>query len=215
MSIAARIDSTLLRPDTTAADLKKLCEEAAKHKMAGVCVPPFWVRETKRLVGDGFGAPRVVTVAGFPMGYSGIAAKSEEIKRAVEDGADEIDAVANVCAIKAGAWNHVQHDIESMARACHLRGRQIKIIFETALLTHAEIQQLCNICIGASVNFAKTSTGFAGQGATVDAVRFLRAHLPDTIKIKASGGISTRAFAEELIAAGADRIGSSNALGLL
>ncbi len=215
MSLAARIDSTLLRPDATQAHIKTLCEDAVKHKMAGVCVPPFLAREARKLIGEGFGAPRLVTVAGFPMGYSAIAAKSEEIKRAVEDSVDEIDAVANICAIKAGAWNHVQHDIESMARACHLRGRQIKIIFETSLLTHAEIQQLCNICIGATVNFVKTSTGFNGSAATVEAVRFLRAHLPETIKIKASGGISTKTFAEDLVAAGADRIGTSNALALI
>jgi deoxyribose-phosphate aldolase len=207
--IADFIEHTLLRPDTDLKAIQLACEIASKHHFAGVCLPPYFMRDARRVLGEGFKIPKLVTVAGFPMGYTSIASKSEEIKRAIEEGADEIDVVAPIAAIKSGNWNHVTHDIDSVTRAVHLKGRIIKIIFEVGLLTQQEILSLIDVCVGCEVDFIKTSTGMFGHDATVDQVRFLRGHLPENIKIKASGGIRTKKLAEDLIAAGAVRIGSS------
>ncbi len=209
MNLAEHIEHTVLRPDADMKAVQAACDLALKHHFAGVCVPPFFVRDARRFLGEGFKIPKLVTVAGFPMGYSAIAAKSEEIKRAVEEGADEIDVVANLAAIKSGNWNHVAHDIDSTTRAAHMKGRIIKIIFEIGLLTEQEVLSLIDVCVGSSIDYIKTGTGMHGQDATAEQVRFLRAHLPENIKIKAAGGIRTKQRAAELVAAGAARIGTS------
>lgn len=215
MNLASKIEQTLLQPDASLAAIRIHCEKALEAGFVGVCIPPFYVRDARRFLGEGFRAPKLVTVVGFPFGYSAIAAKSEEIKRAVDEGVDEIDAVANLAAVKSGNWTHVARDIESLSRATHLRGQTLKIIFEIGLLTQQETLSLIDVCVGAGVDFVKTGTGFNGHPATVEQVRFLKAHLPDNMKIKAAGGIRTRLLAEDLIKAGADRIGTSNGLELL
>jgi deoxyribose-phosphate aldolase len=212
--LAAAIEHTLLRPDTTLQDVRRLCEEATQYKFAGVCVPPFFVRDARRLLGDQ-SRVRVVTVVGFPMGYTGIAAKSEEIRRAADDGADDVDAVINIAALKSGNWNHVSHDIESVARAAHLRGKTLKLILECGLLSAEEIQKVCEIAQGAQVGWLKTSTGMHGIASTADMVRQLRAMAAPPMKIKASGGIRDAQLARELIAAGADRLGCSASLHII
>jgi deoxyribose-phosphate aldolase len=207
MNLAQFIDATILKPDTTLADIKKLCDDAKKHGFVAVCVPPFFVKDAVKALD---GSPVIIsTVVGYPMGYSATPAKVEEIKKAVDEGATELDCVINICAVKSKQWNYVRNEIDAMAMACQMRGKTIKLILETGLLTDAEIAKLCEMASEVKVNFVKTSTGVNGAGATVKIVEMLRKKLPASIKIKASGGIRDRKFAEELIAAGADRIGTS------
>ncbi len=202
------IDHTILKPGCTIAEVKQVCEEAMTHGFAAVCVPPYYVKDAVHMLGDS--PVKVATVAGFPFGYAAIFAKMEEIKRSLEEGADEIDAVINLCAVKNGAWNYVRSEMEAFSTACHMKGKIVKIILETGMMTEPELVKLCEISKEIKVDFVKTSTGFNGEGATVEAVKFLRKHLPKSIKIKASGGIRERAFAEALVQAGAERIGTSS-----
>jgi len=206
MNLAGVIDHTILLPDCTSEDIEALCDEAHKYKFKAVCIPPYFVREVARKLEDS--PVKVATVIGFPMGYSCTPAKVEEVKRAIEEGADEIDAVINICAVKNNHWSYVKNDIDSMTMAAHSKGKIIKIILETDLLSEEEFQQLCEICNQAGVNFVKTSTGTNGD-TTVEVVCQLRELLKDGIKIKASGGIRNREQAEALIEAGAARLGTS------
>lgn len=213
MDIASIIDHTVLKADCTFQDIKQLCEEAKTYQFAAVCVPPFYVKHAHKILVNT--RIRIATVVGFPMGYSTIPAKVEEIKRAINDGADELDVVVNIAAIKNTNWNYVKNDIETATRIAQMRGKSIKIIFETALLSLEEIERLCEICAISEVNYIKTSTGFHGQGATPEIVRFMRKYAPPSIKIKASGGIRTYEAAIELIAAGADRLGCSASIAIV
>lgn len=207
MQLAEKIDHTILKPDCTLDNIKSVCEEAKSHRFHSVCVPPFYVKDAFQLLEDS--PVKVATVIGFPMGYATTPAKVEEIKRAIDEGADEVDAVVNICAIKSGNWNYVRNDIDSMTRIAHLRGKIIKVILETGMMTEEELERLCKICIDTEADFVKTSTGILAAGANVDTVAWLRAHLPATIKIKASGGVRSHQDAVRLIEAGADRLGSS------
>ncbi len=209
--MASFIDHTVLRADSTLDDIRKVCREAVQFKFPVVCVPPFYVKNAKEMLREEREeAPvKVATVIGFPMGYSTTAAKVEEIKRAIDDGASEVDVVINICAVKSELWNYVHNDIDSTVTAAHLKGKKVKIILETGLLTEEEIQKLCGICNEAKPDFVKTSTGFNGDGATVQMIGFLKDNLLPGIKIKASGGIRTREDALRLVEAGAKRIGSS------
>ncbi|MEY3051257.1 MAG: hypothetical protein RLY31_1042 [Bacteroidota bacterium] len=213
MDLARYIDHTLLKPDCTSKDIATLCEQAKQYEFAAVCLPPYYVREASHQLEDG--KTKLSTVIGFPMGYASIPSKVEEIKRAIDEGAHELDAVMNICAIRNGQWNFVRNEVESLTTACHMRGRIIKLIFETGLLRQAEITRLCEIVTEVKVDFVKTSTGYNGPGANPDVVRFLRKSLPDSIRIKASGGIRTAEQVSELIAAGANRIGTSVGLALI
>ncbi|MEY3239873.1 MAG: hypothetical protein RIR11_1311 [Bacteroidota bacterium] len=208
------LEYTILRADTSITDVRKLCEVAVEQRFAGVCVPPLFVREAKRIVGDD-GKIKVATVVGFPMGYSALAAKTEEIKRAIDEGADEIDGVVNIAAIKSNNWNHVENDIEGMALATNMRGKWLKLILEMGLLTTDEIQRVADQAIKSRVKFLKTGTGMHGFDATPEMVTLLKKIADPSLKIKASGGIKTHAQAIALIKAGADRIGSSAGLDLL
>ncbi len=213
MDLARFIDATILKPDTTLADVKTLCEEAKQYGFATVCVPPFFVKDAVKALE---GTPvHTSTVVGFPMGYSATPAKVEEIKKAIDEGATELDCVINLCAVKSKQWNYVRNEMDSMAMACQMRGKTIKVILETGLLNETEVAKLCEMAAEVKVNFVKTSTGVNGKGATVPIVASLRKKLPAFIKIKASGGIRERKFAEELIAAGADRIGTSAGVAIL
>jgi deoxyribose-phosphate aldolase len=207
--IASYIEQTILKPDTSMADVRRICEEAQKHKFGGICIPPLFVRDARRIMDELNPKTRIVTVVGFPMGYSAIAAKSEEIKRAAEDGADDIDAVINIAAVKSGLWNHVSNDIEALALATNMRGKTLKLILECGLLTQDEMSRICEFAANARVGWLKTGTGFHGHPATPEMMRTLRALAPSNLKIKASGGIKTLIEAQALIDAGADRIGTS------
>ena len=212
-NLATYIDHTLLRPDSLLADIVQLCHEAEAAQFAAVCVPPYFVGNAADILRDS--RVKVATVVGFPMGYSPIATKVDEIKRSLDEDADEIDAVVNIAAVKNANWRYVRNDIESMTVATHIKGKLFKLIFETGLLTTDEVIKLCDLCNDIGVNYAKTSTGLLGAGASPEIITLLRTHLLPTIKIKASGGINTRKQAESLIAAGANRIGSSKGLVLL
>lgn len=207
MDLAKYIDHTVLKPTTTAADIRTLCGEAITHQFHAVCVPPFYVPEAAQALSEH--PIKIATVIGFPLGYSATAAKVEEIKRAMDEGAQEFDVVVNLAAIKSGNWNFVRNDIDRMTTAVHLRGKLIKIILETGLLTEAEIKGLCQICNELEVDFAKTSTGFNGEGASPLIIELLRQTLIPSIKIKASGGIRTAEQARHYLELGADRIGTS------
>lgn len=213
-SLATHIEHTVLKPDCTLANVRQVCEEAQRYDFAAVCIPPFFVRDARRFLGEN-ARIRVATVVGFPMGYTGIAAKSEEIRRASEDGADDIDAVLNIAAVKSGNWNHVGHDVEGIARAAHIRGRTLKLILECGLLDAEEISRICALARELGIAYLKTGTGFHGYPATAAMVRALRELAPASIKIKAAGGIRTRADAEALLAAGADRLGTSASLAIV
>ncbi len=210
MNLAQYVDFTLLRSDCTPDQIRQLCETARKHEFASVCIPPYFVKQAVELLADS--KVKIATVIGFPMGYSATPAKVEEIKKALDDGADEVDAVLNICAVKSSNWNYVRNDIDSMTTAVHLKGKVIKIIIETGLLTEVEMQKICELALEIKPNFIKTSTGINGEGATVPVVQFLKQQLQGKIRIKASGGIRTPEDAARLIEAGASRIGSSSVL---
>lgn len=213
MSFAKYFDHTVLRPDCSLSDVHKICDEAREFDFASVCIPPYFVKEAAaRLDGS-----KIITstVIGFPMGYSSTAAKVEEIKRALAEGATEFDGVINICAVKSGNWNFVQSDIDRMVTAVHLKGKSIKIILETGLLTPEELKRVCEICLAVEPDFVKTSTGFNGPGATVEMVSYLYHAMRDKVAVKASGGIRTLEQAEAMIAAGAKRLGSSSSVAIV
>jgi deoxyribose-phosphate aldolase len=208
MDIASYIDHTLLKADCTPADIRQICEEAQAFQFAAICIPPYYVTEAVALLSQLQAKSKVATVVGFPMGYSSTIAKVEEIKRALDEGADEVDVV-NICAVKSGQWGFLQNDIDSMTTAARLRGKKIKTIIETGLLSDEEIRKVCEILLEVQPDYVKTSTGLLGKGPTTEVIKTLADLVKDKIKIKASGGIRTRAEAEAMIKAGAHRIGTS------
>ncbi len=208
--IAKYIDHTVLKPTTLVGDIEKLCAEAVQYGFAAVCVPPLFVKKAVALVaGSGV---KVATVIGFPFGYSAIEAKVAETVLAIVDGADELDVVINISAIKNNDWQFLANEINSLMPIIRQKGKIVKIIIESGVLTDNEIIQCCDLYGAAGVDFMKTSTGYAEKGATVEAVTLMRRHLADAIKIKASGGIKNYTFAQQLIAAGADRLGCSSSV---
>jgi len=211
-ALTAVIEHTNLSPLLTATDIDRLVQEATEFGFYGVCVPPFWVQRAWRERG---GAPvKIVTVAGFPLGYQFTETKLDDMARAMDHGADEVDLVWNLSAFKTGLpWTKVE--IAKCSRAAHEAGRLLKVIIETAYLSDEEITQACRLCADAGADFVKTSTGFAGQGATVQQVRLMRQAVPPAVGIKASGGIKTREQAVALIEAGATRIGTSSGIQII
>jgi len=213
MNIASYIDHTILKPTTTEDDIIKLCNEANIYGFAAVCVPPNYVRLAKLQLQDT--AVKIATVIGFPFGYSSTRSKIEEIKEAIADGADELDMVINLASVKNGDWDFLDNEIERCTSIVHTSGKVLKLIVESGVLTDAELISCCALVRSNKVDFIKTSTGYAETGATVHAVALMRQHLPSGIFIKASGGIRTFAFAEELISAGANRLGCSASVKIL
>jgi deoxyribose-phosphate aldolase len=214
MNLAAHIDHTLLRPEATQEQILNLCEEAKQFGFAAVCVPPCFVKTAAAALAD-FPEINIASVIGFPLGYSLTDVKFFETHKALAHGATEIDMVINVAAFKSGNYSEVQDEIEQLSTLCHFKGAVLKVIVETALLTTDELVKICEMCADANVDYVKTSTGFSSRGASLEDVQIMRANLPEHIKIKASGGIKTKAFALELIAAGADRLGTSSGVELV
>jgi deoxyribose-phosphate aldolase len=206
--LAAMIDHTVLKPEATADQIDRLCDEALSFGFAAVCVNPVWVaRCAKRLNGR----IAVASVAGFPLGANRTDIKVGETTRALDDGAIEIDMVVRLGDLVAGETAAVRDDIAAVAEAVHARSRDhvLKVILETAALDEAGIAAGCRCAVEGGADFVKTSTGFhPAGGATVEAVRLLRAHAPG-LKVKASGGIRDAATALAMIEAGADRLGCS------
>ena len=213
MKVASYIDHTILKPTTLIADIETLCKEAIDNNMAAVCVPPLFVKQAKFLVQNS--TVKVATVIGFPFGYSAVEAKLAEVLLAMVDGADELDMVINIAALKNNDWQYLAGELNAILPIVQSKKKILKIIIESGLLTDDEIIKCCDLYGIAGVNFLKTSTGYADTGATVHAVRLMRKHLADAIKIKASGGIRTFTFAKELIDAGADRIGCSSSIKII
>jgi deoxyribose-phosphate aldolase len=213
MHIASYIDHTILKPATSPAEVKKICNEALEYHVAAVCIPPPFVRTAKKLLNGS--TIKIATVAGFPFGYSVALAKLAEIQQAVKDGADELDVVINLAALKSGSWDYLESEIDLLAGEVHKHQKIIKVIIESGILTPEEIVRCCTVYAKAGADFLKTSTGYAEKGATVEAVQLMRAHLPSDIRIKASGGIKTFEFAKQLISAGADRLGCSASVAIV
>lgn len=213
MELKQYIEHTILKADTSLNAIKKLCKEAIDNEFVGVCVPPYFVKDAKTLLKN---TPvKLVTVVGFPLGYSTTPSKVEEVKKAIDEGADEIDMVINIAALKNKDYAYVGNDISSLATLVHLKGAVLKVIIETALLTKEEKVKILEICDEIGVDYVKTSTGFAKEGAKVEDIELMRSKLSDKIKIKASGGIKTKQQAIELIKAGADRLGASSGVKLV
>jgi deoxyribose-phosphate aldolase len=212
MDIAGIIDHTLLKPDCTLSEIKKHCEEALRHKLFAVNIPPYYVRDAAYVLNERL---KIVTVVGYPMGYSAIPAKVEEIKRAIDEGADEIDMVINHCAVKSGSWSAVRNEIDGTARAAAMKGKIFKTLIEPSLLTKEEMTKICAICTEVEVNFVSLGTGYHGKYGNADDIRLLRGALPAKIKIKTSGDFQSAAEVVLLLEAGADRIGTTNSIRLL
>jgi len=210
MNIAPYIDHTVLKPTTTVAEVEKLCTEAKQYGFAAVCVPPLFVKKAKQLTKGS--TVKVATVIGFPFGYSAIEAKVAETILAILDGADELDMVINISAVKNNDWQFLANEINTVLPIVKGKGKIIKLIIESGILTEQEIITCCEIYGAAGADFMKTSTGYAEKGATVEAVQLMRKHLPTSIKIKASGGIKNYNFAKQLIDAGANRLGCSSSV---
>ncbi len=207
MQISKYVDHTLLKPTATVAEIEQLCKEAVEYGFAAVCVPPPFVKKAKEwLTGSDV---KVATVIGFPMGYSAVEAKIAEIVLGLIDGADEFDIVINLIALKNNDWVYLANEINHIVPVIKQKGKVIKIIIESGVLTEDEIKKCCELYGAAGIDYLKTSTGYAERGATVEAVKLMRLNLPEAVQIKASGGIKTLEFAKELINAGASRIGAS------
>jgi deoxyribose-phosphate aldolase len=205
--LARFIDHTLLRPDATAADIDRLCEEARTFGFAAVCVNPTWVRRcAQNLRGSNV---EVASVVGFPFGAGTTEVKAMEARRAIRDGAREIDMVINVGALRGGDYDLVRRDIEKVSDACREAGALTKVIIEAALLTDEEKVVASHLAKLAKADFVKTSTGFGPGGATVHDVLLMRETVGPRLGVKASGGIRSAEDVREMIAAGATRIGAS------
>lgn len=202
--ILAICDHTLLRTDCTSEEIKALCDQAIKYGCASVCIPPCHVAGAKRYAGDRM---KICTVIGFPNGYMTSAAKAFEAKDAVKNGADEIDMVINLSMVKDGCWDKVAEDISAVREAC--AGKILKVIIECCLLTEAEKIRLCGIVAQCGADFIKTSTGFSKGGATREDVELMRKYSPESVKVKAAGGISSLEDAEDFMKLGAERLGTS------
>ncbi|HRJ29483.1 MAG TPA: deoxyribose-phosphate aldolase [Cyclobacteriaceae bacterium] len=212
MNLADYIEHTNLSPTLTIRDIDKLVEEAVQYKFFGICVPPFWVKRAQREIGKN--KITLVTVAGFPLGYNMTETKLDEIKRAIDNGADEVDVVWNVTSFKTGIpWTKIE--LAKCSKLCHDHQKLVKIIIETAYLSGDEIIQACKLCADSGVDIVKTSTGFAPAGAKVEHIRLMRSVLSPEVGIKASGGIKTKEQAIEMINAGADRLGTSSGVAIV
>jgi deoxyribose-phosphate aldolase len=207
IDLAKYIDHTLLKPDATAAEIDELCDEALEYGFASVCINLTWVkRAAERLRGS---SVKVCAVIGFPLGATTPDIKAFEARKALRDGAREVDMVINIGALKSGMYDLVRTDIERVVDAAHESGAICKVILETVLLTDEEKVIASSLSKQAKADFVKTSTGFAGGGATVYDVALMRETVGPDMGVKASGGVRTLEDAEDMIAAGATRIGAS------
>ena len=214
MNIAALIDHTLLKPDTTAAQIERLCREARQYGFAAVCVNPCRVAQAAALLA---GSPvKTATVIGFPLGANRTETKVAEARAALRDGARELDMVLNLGALKSGDDAPVLRDIAAVVGLCHAENAHGKVILETCLLALSEKERACALCIQAGADFVKTSTGFSTGGATVEDVALMsRLVRPHGLGVKASGGIRCLADLQRMLAAGATRIGTSAGMAIV
>lgn len=210
-SLAAHIDHTLLKPDATLTQIEQLCKEARENHFFSVCVNSSYVPFCKKnLAGSN---TRVCAVIGFPLGAMSPEVKAFETKWCVENGADEIDMVLHVGALKEGRNDYVRNDIRGVVQAA--QGKTVKVIIETALLTNEEKSLACRLSQEAKAHFVKTCSGFSGGGATIEDVKLMKAAVGEDLQVKASGGIRDLASAKAMLAAGASRLGTSSGIVIL
>lgn len=208
--ILKRVDHTQLKAYATWEDIVTLCDEAIAFGTASVCVPPTYIERIHEAYGDKI---NICTVVGFPLGYSVTEAKAAETRKAIADGANEIDMVVNISDVKNGLYQKVEEEIRALKKVCG--DKILKVIIETCYLTQEEKIAMCRAVTAAGADYIKTSTGFGTGGATLEDVRLFKEHIGPQVKIKAAGGISTREDLEAFVEAGCDRIGTSKAVGLL
>jgi deoxyribose-phosphate aldolase len=210
---AAYIDHTLLKPEATQNAVRIVCEEALRYTFASVCINPCYVEyAAEQLKGS---SVKVCTVIGFPLGANCTAIKVAETELAIRQGAKEVDMVLNVGALTGGNLKLVEHDIRAVIETAHQGGALAKVIIETALLTEAEKIAACEIVSEAEADFIKTSTGFASKGAVLEDIHLMKKHVAPDVEIKASGGIRDLVFAQQLIEAGATRLGASAGVAII
>ena len=211
MNYNRMIDHTLLAPDATEGQIKKICDEAKEHHFASVCVNPSWVSFcAKELKGTD---SKVCTVIGFPLGATSTKSKEEELKQAIADGAEELDMVINIGKLKDHQDEYVENEIHALKQLCG--NLVLKVIIETCLLTDEEKVRVCLLAKKAGADFVKTSTGFSKGGATKEDVALMRKTVGPEMGVKASGGVRTREDMEDMIKAGATRIGTSHGCELI
>jgi len=204
------VDHTQLKAFATWEDIQKLCEEAIQYKTASVCVPPCYIKRIADTYGEKI---NICTVVGFPLGYSTTEAKVEEVKKALEDGASEIDMVVNISDVKNGDYETVEKEIKALRE---VTGTKIlKVIIETCYLSEEEKIAMCHAVTRAKADYIKTSTGFGTKGATLEDIILMKKHIGEEVKIKAAGGIRSKEDMENYIAAGCSRLGTSSAVDIL
>jgi deoxyribose-phosphate aldolase len=212
-AVASLIDHTLLKPEAAQKDIARLCEEAREFTFASVCVNPYWVRiAAEALAGS---TVRLCTVVGFPLGANQSRAKIAEADIALSEGAKELDMVQNIGALRSRDFHLVHKEIADLADIAHSAGAILKVILETCLLTFEEKTAACRLAADAHADFVKTSTGFSTSGATVADVRLMRQTVGPQIGVKASGGVRTLDALQEMVRAGASRIGTSSGVSIL
>ena len=202
--ILARVDHTLLKQTATFSDIQQVCDDGIRFHCASVCIPPCYIKQAADYVD---GKIAVCTVIGFPNGYDTTAAKCFEAADAVKNGASEIDMVINIGWVKDGLYDKMLEEIKAVKESC--RGKLLKVIIETCMLTDAEKIEMCRVVSASGAEYIKTSTGFGGGGATREDVALFKAHVAPHVKIKAAGGIAGLKDAEDFVALGADRLGTS------
>ncbi len=207
--ILSKVDHTLLAQDATWEQIQALCDDGLQYGTASVCIPASFVRRAKLYVGERL---PICTVIGFPNGYSTTAVKVFETEDAVQNGADEIDMVINIGWLRDRRYNDILAEIKAVKAACH--GKLLKVIIETCLLTEEEKVAMCDIVSQSGADYIKTSTGFSKAGATREDVALFAAHVAPHVKIKAAGGIATVQDAEDFLALGAHRLGTSRLIKL-
>lgn len=213
MSVAEFIDHTILKPTTTITEINTVCKEALEYQFAAVCIPPYFVKEAKENLMNGKVA--LATVIGFPFGYSHYSSKLAEADQALNDGAEELDIVMNIIAFKNNDIAYLETEVDALTKLALDKKATVKLIIESGILSNDEIIKCCKLFSHFPISFMKTSTGYAEKGATVEAVKLMRSHLPAHIQIKASGGIRTFDFAQQLLDAGATRLGCSASVAIV
>ncbi|BDE87140.1 MULTISPECIES: deoxyribose-phosphate aldolase [Intestinimonas] len=208
--ILAHCDHTLLKQESTWAQIKEVCDDGKKYNCASICIPAAYVKACAEYVGNSL---KICTVIGFPNGYSTTAVKVFETEDAIRNGADEIDMVINIGWAKDQRWDDILNEIKAVKASC--QGRILKVIVETCLLTEAEKIKLCELVTASGADYIKTSTGFSTGGATREDVALFARHVGPSVKIKAAGGISSMQDAEDFLALGADRLGTSRIVKLV
>ena len=202
--ILKHCDHTLLKQESTWAQIREICDDGLKYRCASVCIPASYVRQAAEYVGNDL---KICTVIGFPNGYSTTAVKVFETEDAIRNGADEIDMVINIGWVKDRKWDALLEEIKAIKESC--QGRILKVIVETCLLTEAEKIKMCELVTASGAEYIKTSTGFSTGGATREDVALFAKHVGPGVKIKAAGGIASLKDAEDFLALGADRLGTS------